>query len=483
MKNSLRLCIAILLIFILTVPPAFAAPGPTDFSEIDAFIEAYLARNHIPGVSLVVSQGGEPVYAKGYGSAGPGRPMDADTPMFIGSQSKSFTALAVMQLVEAGLVDLDAPLQRYIPWFQVADSQASAQITVRSLLNHTSGLSEAGYVPNLPDDTSIEQAVRDLQHAHPTAQVGEKFQYFNPGYIALGHLVEAVSGQSYAEYVRRNIFEPLGMQASSASVDEIAGINLAQGYSQMFAFAVPMKQRVPQYYLPAGFIVSTANDMGRYLQAMQNGGELQGECILSESGVQTMFTPNRAIASRAGFGWDIESYYGEPQITHGGATERYYTSVVILPQSDLSLVMLFNQDHMFKATYDYLPLFWGVVNLLTGRPVVEQGLSSVVIGWGLLAAFLVVLFLSMRGLLSLRHERARQADLPPRQRWLRLLPHIAWIAGTLILVTLVGPSLAGRSFDLRWFIGFYPDLALLAGVVLLAESIQLVYKAVVALTS
>jgi CubicO group peptidase (beta-lactamase class C family) len=426
---------------------------------------------------LAVTQDGQITHARGFGTAGDGQPVTADTPMFIGSQTKSFTALGVMQLVEAGKLELDAPVQRYIPWFRVADEQSTAQITVRSLLNHSSGLAEAGYVPNLPDSASIEEAVRDLQRARPTARVGEKFQYFNPGYIILGYLVETLSGQSYGDYVRQHIFEPLEMASSSASIEEYAGIGLAQGYTQLFAFPVAMSQRIPAYYLPAGFIVSTASDMARYLMAMENNGELGNARILSAAGVRAMLTPNRAIQSYAGFGWDIFSYYGEPQIIHGGATERYYTQVVILPQSDFTAVMIINQDHMFKASYDYPALFWGAVDRLMGRPVTQQGISSVSIGWGLALAFIGIMIIEARGLLSLRKEPERLARLAPKGRWLRLLPHAIWSAATLLMVTVVGPALAGRSFDLRWFTGFYPDVALLAGVVLAAEALQAAVKA------
>jgi CubicO group peptidase (beta-lactamase class C family) len=481
MRTTRGFFLIMLTICLMVAPVHAAASSASVFTDVDAYVEAYLTRNRIPGVSLVVAQGTKSVYARGYGTAGHNRPMTADTPMFIGSQTKSFTALAVMQLVEAGQVDLEAPVQHYIPWFKVADSQASTQITVHSLLNHTSGLSEVGYIPNLPDSSTIEQAVRDLQSARPSAKVGEKFQYFNPGYITLGYLVEVVSGQNFGDYVRKHIFEPLGMLHSSASIDEFAGMDMAQGFSQIFSFPVAMKQRIPKYYLPAGFIVSTANDMSLYLMAMQNGGELSGQRILSKGGIRSMLTPNRAIGSQAGFGWDISSYYGKPQITHGGATERFYTSVVILPESGLSVVMIFNQDHMFKATYDYLPLFWGVVNILTGHTVVKQGISSIPIGWGLLAAFLVVLFFSIRGMLGLREERRLQRDLLPGRRWLRILPHLVWIGVTLGMVMVIGPSMAGRGFDLRWFIGFYPDVAWLTAIVVIAETIQLTFKAIITL--
>jgi len=463
----------VLLFTLLAINPTLAArDDDSGLVEIDVFIENYMKHNRIPGVALALAQEGRAYYSKGYGNAGSDRLMTADTPMIIGSQTKSFTALAVMQLVETGKIELDAPIQEYIPWFRVADAQASTRITVRNLLNHSSGLSETGYVPNLPDRATREEAVRDLQRARLTAGVNQKYQYFNPGYVVLGYLVEVVTEQQYGDYLREHIFEPLGMSRTSAIIEEYSEMGMAQGYSQMFAFPVPMTQRIPRYYLPAGFIVSTANDMLRYLMAIENNGELNGKRILSESGVRAMLTPNRAIDSYAGFGWDIFSYYGEAQIMHGGATECFNTQVVILPERGLSAVMIINQDHMFKATYDYPGLFWGTVDMLTNHPVTKQNISSVSIGWGLAIAFIIMFVSEARGLLELRDEPARLAKLPRKQQWLRLMPNALWIAATLLMATVIGPALAGRGFDLRWFMGFYPDVALLTGTALMGETIQ-----------
>jgi CubicO group peptidase (beta-lactamase class C family) len=476
MKRYYSMMIVLLLVCLLASPAqAFGVPK-ADLSSLDTFIERYMLNNRIPGVSLVVAQGSQVIYRKGYGTAGPDRSMTTDVPMFIGSQTKSFTALAIMQLVEAGQIKLDAPVHHYIPWFKVADPKATSEITIRRLLNHSSGLSEAGYIPNLPDQASLEQAVRDLQRARPTAAPGTNFQYFNPGYITLGYLIEVISGQSYGEYLRQHVFEPLGMDHTSASIDEYQHMGIAQGYSQWFGFPVPMTQAVPAYYLPAGFIVSTSEDLIHFLIAMGNGGQFNGQRILSQTGVDLMFTPDTAPNSLSGFGWNITSYYGEKEIIHGGANEYFNTNVLILPERGLSVAMIINQDHMFKATYDYGPLFWGVVSHLTGRPIIQQRVSGVMIGYGVLVAFLAILYLSARGLLMLKKERERIARQSDKRRWLHLLSHVTSVGVTLVAVIVIGPALAGRGFDLHWFVGFYPDVALLAGTVLLAETIQVAVK-------
>src|SRR5512147_865422 len=125
----------------------------TSYEAIDHYIEQQMQHLHIPGAALAIVEGDQIVHLRGFGLACPnGAAPTPQTPFFIGSLTKSFTALAVMQLVEAGKVELDAPVQRYLPWFRVADLQASSQMTVRHLLNQTSGLPmSAGMNPNLDD--------------------------------------------------------------------------------------------------------------------------------------------------------------------------------------------------------------------------------------------------------------------------------------------------------------------------------------------
>jgi CubicO group peptidase (beta-lactamase class C family) len=136
----------VLLAFGATGPPTAAAAsapgaGTPDLAAIDRYVEAHRQATRLPGLALCIVHGDQVVHLRGFGHADPsGRPVTPQTPFLLASTTKSFTALAVMQLVEAGKVDLDAPVQRYLPWFRLADPAASARITVRHLLNHTSGL-------------------------------------------------------------------------------------------------------------------------------------------------------------------------------------------------------------------------------------------------------------------------------------------------------------------------------------------------------
>jgi CubicO group peptidase (beta-lactamase class C family) len=448
----------------------------SDFNQIDSYITNAMSRSNIPGMALSIAQGEEIIYQKGYGNAGNGRTVTPDTPFYIGSQSKSFTALAIMQLVEQGKLDLDMPVQTYLPWFRVADEQASSQITIRHLLQHTSGLSESGYVANLPPDATLEMLVRDLSRARLTAPVGSKMQYFNPGYSILGLLIETVSSQSYGDYINEHIFMPLKMTHSFTDREAAEAAGLSQGYGQVFMFAIPLEQPVVEYDIPAGYIISSANDMARYMMAMGNGGELDGVKLLEPNNIQMMFTPNSAINSTYGFGWYISEYYGETKITHGGDTERFHTNVLLLPEKKLSLVLLFNENHMLKDFNEYNTIFWSVASMLTDHPLPAQGQSSILYGWGLFAVWILVLGLAVRKIVRLPQWRSKMVSWSTSQRRRDILKHLLWITISILVVVVIGPALLQRGFSWKWFTGSLPEVAIIVGTLVLDDLTQIIFK-------
>ena len=177
-------------------------PKPADrsYDAIDAYIDEQMYRLHIPGGALAIVEADQIVHLRGFGYARPGGETPTpQTPFFIGSLTKSITALAVMQLVEAGKIELDVPVQRYLPWFRVADPQVSKQMTVRHLLNQTSGLSfmssqlSLAVFDDCPD--ANERQVRALSTLKITRPVGSQCEYSNLNYNILGLIIEVASGE------------------------------------------------------------------------------------------------------------------------------------------------------------------------------------------------------------------------------------------------------------------------------------------------
>ena len=425
----LRIFVSILLLAALLVSgtvPAVAASslaGEIDFPALDATIQAQMLKHGLPGAALAVVVDEQIVYLKGYGTAGQGRPMTPQTQMFIGSQSKSFTALAVAQLAEQGKLDLDASVRTYIPWFKVADEDASSKITINHLLHHTSGLSDAGYSVLLPNDATPEQAVRSLAQARLTAAVGTKHQYFNLGYGVLSYLIEIVSGERYADYVRAHILDPLGMNASTADPSIASG--LAQGYSRLFGFAIPVRQGVPAYGVGEGYIVSTAEEMARYAIAMLR----EGDGLVAPEMAGRIFTPG---LGEYGMGWYISR--GRTKIWHGGANETFRTDVNLYPQARRAFVLLVNEGHLADHYIASPQLTNAVEAVVLGKAplTVSPGWSVRWIGWGLGALVLGLIVLHTGNFLRLRGWRERARGLTPARR--RLDVAASFIIPTVILI-------------------------------------------------
>lgn len=413
--------IALLALLLLSITPMIASRAipaeaqvqPTssvDTQALDNYITAQMAKHGIRGVALAVTSGTEIVYLKGYGTAGPDHPLTPQTPMYIGSVSKSFTGLAIAQLIEQGKIDPHQPVQTYLPWFRVADPDASKIITVRHFLHHTSGLSEAGYTTILPDDATNEDAVRALVTAELTAPIGAKFQYFNTGYDVLALLIETVSGLPYEQYVQENIFDRLEMTRTYTDPAVARANGLAQGYTRFFGFVVPQKQPHRHFEVSAGYIISTAEDMAHYAIAMNNAGIYQGERILSFDGMDRLFTPVQGYA----MGWFVKKGH----IYHGGANETFKTFVDLYPLRRLGIVLLINQGYLLDHMVASPQLFEGVEAIVLGRlpPPISEGWSVKYMGWALLIFVLALSTFQIRNLLSLRDWQGRSRDWSPARR-------------------------------------------------------------------
>src|SRR5260370_36488405 len=253
---------------VLTVAVAASASSIDD--ESDAYVAAQVQSAHIPGLALGIVHADGTTHVRGFGFVNPiGEAILPRTPFLIGSLSKSFTALAIMQLVEQGKLDLDAPVERYLPEFRTADRALSNTITPRELLNQTSGIPKSA-VKELQagsGDETIEDAVRRLSGVQLTAPVGATFQYSNINYVTLGLLVQVVSGEPYAAYIQPHIFEPLRRRDSFATVRQPQQPSLATTYLWVFgapsACDVVFESSPP----PAAFLTSSVEDMTRYLAA------------------------------------------------------------------------------------------------------------------------------------------------------------------------------------------------------------------------
>jgi CubicO group peptidase (beta-lactamase class C family) len=448
----------LLLLFMASPQNRSSQQNEFDPAAVDRFINREMRAQRLPGLALAITQDDRVLYIQGYGVDGRGNPVTQQTQFFIASVSKSITALAVMQLVEAGKVDLDAPVQKYLPEFRLADPQAAAQITIRQLLNHTSGLSEPGFADMvLPQPQTIAERVTSLRSARAVDPPGTAYHYFSPNYGTLARVVEVVSGQPFSQYMRDNVFTPLAMPntlsvVTSAEGKQAAG-HLAKGHLEIFG--VPVAYPEADGYLGgSGGVISTAEDMAHYLIAQTNGGQYQDQALVSPASLDLMHTPPVGINSTYAMGWTESTLDGQRILEHNGILSTFSADAVLLPEEDIAIALLYNISSLPTNTFAAPEIRNGLVALLTGKPP-ETGWMNVHL-WGWITALLTLSggVLAIRGLLRLPHwaEKARAAPL-----W-RLLPGTAW---TFVpLLALLGlPALTARFADRVFgFVNMYKSM-------------------------
>ncbi len=432
LKRLMPLVMLALLTLAVLLPTVSAGAMPirnslTDFDAIDAYVDAQMRELRIPGLALGIVQGDQIVHLKGFGVADPsGRSVTPQTPFMIGSVTKSFTALAIMQLVEQGKVELDAPIQRYLPWFRVADATASAQITVRHLLNQTSGLSRAtGNQFQASRDMhpdALEQQARWLNTTRLTQPVGAGFQYSNANWWPLGMVIQTVSGQPYDAYIQQHILAPLEMRRSFTAVADAQAQGLATGYRYWFGRYLPADSSESGHYrgmLPQGGVISSAEDMAHYLIAHLNQGRYNGKVILSPAGMAEVQRPAVPLGSADTFyamGLDVGPIDGVPTVSHDGSMFNFHANLVLIPEGRWGIMLLENAENLpdeFGAQR-LQGIAAGVTNLLVGRQPPPAASN-----WFLLLLYSAILGIivgqalgMLRSVVLLRRWRARSADQP-----------------------------------------------------------------------
>jgi CubicO group peptidase (beta-lactamase class C family) len=428
-------------------PAANGADAGPNFAAIERFVQDEMAAQRIPGLALGIVEGDRVTYVRGFGTAGDsGREMTPQTPLIIGSVSKSFTALAVMQLVEANKIELDAPVQRYLPWFRVADEEASAEITVRHLLNQTSGLSTKTGRSFQGDgdtsDTALEQAVRKLENVELTAPVGSKHQYSTINYSVLGLIVQTVARQSYERYVQTRILDPLQMRNSFTSEAAAEPQGLAAGHN--YWFGRPRAADLPynRGLVPAGYLISSAEDMTHYLISQLNGGRYEGTAVLSPDGIDELHRPavqTPEADTSYGMGWFVGPVNDIPAIHHQGETFNFHSNVVLTPQSRRGVVVLMNAENSLDlfTTGRMGTIADGVTSRLEGRePASPPSNVAIFIVYAALFALLVLQALGIASsVVALRRGRVRRGRIGPWWRiGLSLVLSLVWALFVLVLV-------------------------------------------------
>jgi CubicO group peptidase (beta-lactamase class C family) len=346
-------------LFALAIALATVHAEDRYFERLNPIIEQGMREQKIPGMAVGVVKDGRLVYSLGFGvmelvedGLGEPKPVTPETLFHMASITKPFVATSVMQLVEQGRVDLDAPVTKYVPYFRLKDPRYQS-ITVRHMLTHTSGMPDVeDYLWNKPeyDDGALERYVRSLTDKKLRWDPGTQFAYSNMAYEVLGDLVSKVSGVSMEDYVDEHILKPLGMTSSTLLIKKADPSKLAAGHSQGRGGAVKAVQFYPynRAHTPSSDLHSNVVDMARWAIANMNRGELDGHRILKTSTYDVMWkraTPPDAKAN-VGISWFLSEADGEQRVSHNGGDDGFLTALVMVPARKTAFICMTNCDFM-----------------------------------------------------------------------------------------------------------------------------------------
>lgn len=319
---------------ILVIAILSAAAAAQDLARrADEYINRYVKNNQFSG-AVLVARGGKVVLSKGYGMAN--YELDvanvAQTKFRLGSITKQFTAMAILQLQEKGLLSVDDPVTKYFPDYKIAE-----KVTIHHLLSHTSGIhsftSDPGYGQIMTLPSPVEKTIARFKDKPLDFAPGEKWDYSNSGYILLGAIIEKVSGKSYEAYLKENIFDPLGMVNTGYDHSDVILKNRAAGYqingSKMIN-APYLDMTIPH---AAGALYSNVEDLYLWDRALYT------EKLVKKASLEKMFTP---VKNYYGYGWAIENQKDHKRISHNGGINGFGTQINRYVNDDVCVIVLSN---------------------------------------------------------------------------------------------------------------------------------------------
>ena len=329
--------------------------------HLESYVNQVLQDWHVPGMAIGVIHNDEIILNAGYGlrDMEQNLPVTPDTVFGIASVSKAFTTFAMALLVERGQLAWDRPVREYIPWFRLHDPDASSGITPRDLVCHRSGLprhDRAWY----QSGASREEVVRRLANLPPNKPFRSFYQYQNMMFVTAGFLVEQITGESWENFIQREVFDRLNMTRSNFSVETMQGMeNIAMPYG----FLKDQTTRIPFANVdalgPAGSINSTPTDMLNWVRLHLNQGTINGQRLISSSGLAECHRPQMVIQEvfpaslisypelgpRAyGLGWFLRTYRGRQMVFHSGGIDGYGSFLSFVPEENMGVVILSNLD-------------------------------------------------------------------------------------------------------------------------------------------
>jgi len=329
-----------LLCFILFLSIPSNAQNPDQ--KIDSLIQSEFKESNGPGGVFLVSQKGKPVYKKAFGMANLelDAKLNTNSIFQIGSMTKQFTAIAILMLEEQGKLKVNDPISKYIPSYPNGNN-----ITIHHLLTHTSGIKDFTKMKTISDiaqkEMTPEQMVDFFKNEPVDDAPGEKFDYNNSGYVVLGYIIELTSGGTYEDFIKKNIFDKIGMTYSYYASDRKVIKNRAYGYHKKSSGYV--NKTVINFSVPfsSGSLMSTLDDMLKWQNALNQN------LLLSQKNKMKAFTKyklNNGQEIEYGYGWHLKNINGIATREHGGSVFGFKSMAVYIPSEDIYVLGFSNCD-------------------------------------------------------------------------------------------------------------------------------------------
>lgn len=368
------------------------APAQVDVDKLDAYLSQAQKDWKIPGISIGIIKDGEVILSKGYGmlEAGKTDPANGASLYAIASNTKAFISASLGILVDEGKVNWDDPVRKHLPYFALYDSYASEHTTVRDLLCHRVGLGTySGDVIWYKSNYPAEEVVKRARYVPKAYEYRAGYGYSNLMFITAGEVIKAVSGKSWDVFVKDRILEPLGMERTQTSVTKLEDMsNVAQPHKPDGWANNPIPYAKWDNMGAAGGIISSTDDMLKWIKLQLNQGKHGDKQIFSESAQETFWTPhnnyfvnkytqnnfrNRHVSGYA-LGWSYFDYAGRMVMRHGGGYDGMYSQVAMVPEEELGIVVLTNSMRGISS-----PLVYYILDRFMNQE--EKDWSKEGLGW------------------------------------------------------------------------------------------------------
>ena len=365
-----RLVLLVVINFISLVIFSQANPFASKFSAVDKYIDSTLKEWNVPGLAMSVVYKDKVIYSKGYGYRDLEKiiSVDANTIFPIASNTKLFTSTIAAVLHHENKLSLDKPVKNYLPSLVFSTDELNAKITIRDMLSHRSGLPRYDGIWDYSSFTRKE-LVDKISYMKPQLGFREGYIYNNMMFLASGLAMEQVTNRSWETLIREKIFQPLQMNASCFTQEEM---EKSGNFSRSYFLPDSTTKLLPKTYLaispalgPAGTIKSSANEMANWMIAQLNGGKFKGQQVIVEKAIAETLIPNN-ISDKLGrydelsnsiycLGRNIYSYKGHKVASHGGAIDGFYSFVTLFTKDNIGIFVVVNANHG-RPLSNFVPL-------------------------------------------------------------------------------------------------------------------------------